>query len=334
VIRNDEPWPSGIRTLGHRFQGAGYFTALIGKSHFNDGQTHGFDYRLDFNDWFQYLGPRTQLYVDEINAPNVGCGLPVVPELWEGDDPWRSQRSPGAKEAIVLGRASLLEGDDHFDDFIARETVRFLEQERPQPFFLVSSYLKPHAPFTPAPRFIDPDWERTTRVPDTYGKLDLNNVPEEIRRRAVRTPPELRNPRTIRQRLAMYYGCVAHLDHCIGQVTAAVERLGLSNDTIVIYTSDHGEMAGELGLWNKFVFYESSCRVPLVFRVPGKTRAGARCRVPVSQVALAATLCELCGLEEPPGLDAGSLAPLLNDPSPRAGAPVYSEFALHGRNPR
>jgi choline-sulfatase len=71
---NTTPWPFEHKTAAHYFGRAGYMTALIGKMHFVDAQTHGFDYRLDFNDWFQSLGPKTKLYADELEPGELGIG--------------------------------------------------------------------------------------------------------------------------------------------------------------------------------------------------------------------------------------------------------------------
>src|SRR5881296_1161641 len=86
---NATPWPFENKTMAHYFGRSGYMTALIGKMHFVDAQTHGFDYRLDFNDWYQYLGPKTKLYAEELSRRNSGSGLPQIDDLWRDfDDPW------------------------------------------------------------------------------------------------------------------------------------------------------------------------------------------------------------------------------------------------------
>jgi choline-sulfatase len=126
----------------------------------------------------------------------------------------------------------------------------------------------------------------------------------------------------------MYYGNIAFLDEQIGHVLRALRELGLDQDTVVVYSSDHGEMLGDHGLWQKFVFYEPSVGVPLIFRVPGVTREGAVCRNPVSQAALVATLLDLCGIAVPSGLDEPSLEPMLREPDRAVDRPVFSEFAL------
>jgi len=334
---NGTPWPFEIRTLAHHFSRAGYVSGLIGKMHFVDAQTHGFDYRLDFNDWFQYLGPKTKLWAEELSRSNSGSGLPQIDDLWrDWGDPWLAARGRDDRQGFVhVGRPSLIPERDHFENFVARETVRFLRRfGKQQPFFLLSSYLKPHDPFMPPERFARMFPPANVELPSTWGKVDLERVPQEIRGRIEtdRPTPELKNPEMARMRMAMYYGNVAHLDDCLGQVLEALRELDLEKDTIVVYSSDHGEMLGEHGLWNKFVFYEPSVGVPLIFRVAGLTRADAVCRAPVSQVALAATLLDLCGLAVPSGLDGESLVPWIREPERPARAPVYAEFALRSPN--
>ena len=334
---NGTPWPFEIKTVAHHFSRAGYMSALIGKMHFVDAQTHGFDYRLDFNDWSQYLGPKTKLYADELSRPNSGSGLPQIDDLWRDyGDPWAGVReNDGRKGAVHIGRSSKIPERDHFESFVARETIRFLKNHsKKQPFFCISSYLKPHDPFMPAGRFARMFSPESIELPATFGKVDLATIPKEIRRRIELTgsTPELGDPAMAKLRLAMYYGNLAQMDDCVGQVLRALQEMDLEKDTIVLYSADHGEMGGEHGLWQKFVFYEPSVGVPLLLRVPGMTRPGERCAVPVSLVQLLPTLLELCGLPAPSGLDGSSLVPLVREPSRKVDATVYAEFALRSRN--
>ena len=334
---NATPWPFEIRTVAHHFSRAGYVSGLIGKMHFVDAQTHGFDYRLDFNDWYQYLGPKTKLYAEELSRANSGSGMPQIDDLWRDyGDPWQGHRTLDDRKGFVhVGRASLIPERDHFESFVSRESIRFLKRFSGQhPFFLIASYLKPHDPFMPPERHARMFRAEDMRLPDTYGKVDLAKVPEEIRRRIERDQPnpEIKDAAHARQRIAMYYGNVAFLDECIGGVLTTLKELGLEEDTVVVYSSDHGEMLGEHGLWQKFVFYEPSAGVPLIFRVPSMTRGGSVCQAPVSQVSLVATLLELCGLPVPSGLDGDSIVPFLREPERPAVKPVYSEFALRTKN--
>jgi len=334
---NALPYSPRHRTIAHHFNRAGYFTGLIGKMHWVDAQSHGFEYRMEFNDWFQYLGPKTRLYADELGRPNSGAGQPEIDDLWrEEGDPWKGYReSDDRKGAVSIGRVSKLEEKDHFDNFVARESVRFLKNygKQDQPFFLISSFLKPHDPFMPAQRFADMFRPEDMKLPDSWGKADLNNIPEEVRRSIeFNAPmPEVSDPVQAKKHIAFYYANLAQMDDCVGQVIKAVEDLDLAHDTIICYTSDHGEMLGDLGLWQKFQFYEGSCGVPLMIRVPGKQ--ASICGTPVSLVSFSATIAELCGIEQIAPNDGVSFADLVRTPaSPRPHGPVFAEYSLNNNH--
>jgi len=335
---NDTPWPYELKTLARYFHDAGYITSLIGKMHFDDGQTHGFDYHLDFNEWFQYLGPKTKMWADELGFPNSGAGQPQIPELWEKHDPWAGVRTDDDREGYVaVGRVSHLAEEDHFESFVARESIRFLTTYGKQrPFLLISSFLKPHDPFMPARRFAEMYNPARMKLPETWGKVDLSTVPRVVREAIEwnHATPELRNPEAVKIRMAMYYAQLAQTDDCIGKVLAVLGELGLEDDTIILYTADHGDMLGRHGLWDKFVFYEPSVGVPLICRVPGLTPENVQCKTPVSLVQVVATLAELCGLAVPPGLDGGSFTASLQHPRETLDTTVFAEFATHSRHPR
>jgi len=332
AYNNATPWPFEKKTLAHYFSRAGYMTALIGKMHFVDAQTHGFDYRLDFNDWLQYLGPKAKLYADELGRANSGSGLPQIDDLWrEEGDPWLNARTKDSRMGSVdVGRVSEIPEQDHFDSFVARETVRFLKNHgKQQPFFAICSCLKPHDPFMPAPRWASLFRAEDMPLSSTWGKVDLSQRPKEVRDSILFNgpTPEVKEPAQARQHIAMYYANLAQLDDAMGQVLSALRELDLEKDTIVLYLSDHGEMLGDLGLWQKFEFYEGSCGVPLIVRAPGVTTAGSKCAIPVSLVQVLPTLAELCGVPLPP-LDGASLVPQLRDPSASRDVAVYAEYNL------
>jgi choline-sulfatase len=335
AYNNGTPWPFQHKTLAHMFSGAGYMSALIGKMHFVDAQTHGFDYHLDFNDWYQLLGPKTKLYADALGHPNSGSGLPQIDDLWRDfGDPWKNAReNDGRKGAVAVGSVSKIPEEEQFDSFVARESIRFLKQHgKEQPFFLVTSFLKPHDPFTPAQRFADMFRPEDMKLPATYGKVDLSTVPEEIRQSIEheRPTPELDDPEQAKRRIAYYYANLAQMDDNAGKVLRALKELGLENDTIVLYTADHGEMLGEHKLWNKFVFYESSVRIPLLVRVPGLP-SGQASRTIVSNVDFSPTLAELTGLRAPNKPDGASFAADLRNPSATRDTTVFSEYNLGNR---
>ena len=334
AFNNATSWPFEHKTLAHMFSGAGYMSALVGKMHFVDAQTHGFDYHVDFNDWYQFLGPKTKLYADALGHPNSGSGLPEVDDFWRDfGDPWRDAREKdGRKGAVAIGAVSKIPEEEQFDAFVARESIRFLKQHGQKPFFLVTSFLKPHDPFMPSQRFADMFRPEDMKLPATWGKVDLSTVPQEIRRTIEHDgpTPELDDPEQARRRIAFYYANIAQMDDNAGKVLRALQELNLENDTLVLYTSDHGEMLGEHKLWNKFVFYESSVRVPLLMRVPGLP-AGAESRTLVSNVDIAATLADLTGLHEPNKTDGASFAADLRTPSKTRDTTVFSEYNLGKR---
>jgi choline-sulfatase len=330
---NDQPYSPRFKTVAEHFSRAGYFTALIGKMHFVDAQVHGFSYRLAFNDWIQALGPRAKLYADETYIPNSGAGLPQIANLWHpAGDPWKGHLEfDGRLGPVAVGCASKMVEEDHFESFVARESVRFLENfgKSDEPFFLVASFLKPHDPFMPAQRFADMFREQDMPLSPTWGKANLSTLPELVQRdiETSSVTPELLHPGKARQRVASYYGNLAQTDDCIGQILATLTRLDLNRNTIVIYTSDHGEMLGDLGLWNKFQFYEGSCGVPLLIRLPNGNPAV--CDTPLSLVSLAPTMAELCSVPFPGPTDGRSFAGLLSEPHSRQDyGPVFAEYAL------
>jgi choline-sulfatase len=168
-------------------------------------------------------------------------------------------------------------------------------------------------------------------LPDTWGKVDLSKVPREISESIQdhRPTPELRAVEQAKRRIALYYANLAQMDDCLGRVMNTLRELDLEKDTIVLYTTDHGEMLGEHGLWQKFMFYEPSVGVPLIVRAPGVTGAGARSKTPVSQVQVLPTLLELCGLAPVAGLDGASFTADLRDPGRTRDTTVYAEYNLH-----
>ena len=330
---NNEGYSPRFKTIAEHFGQSGYLPALIGKMHFVDAQVHGFQYQLQFNEWFQSLGPRAKLYADETYYSNSGAGLPQVENLWRPKaDPWEDEREfDGRLGAVAVGRASTMVEADHFESFVARESVRFLETygKDDEPFFLVTSFLKPHDPFMPAERFSDMFKKEDMRLPSTWGKANLSALPQQVSHDIETSfvTPELLHADAARQRVASYYGSLAQTDDCVGQVLQALKRLDLDRNTIVVYTSDHGEMLGDFGLWNKFQFYEGSCGVPLLIRLPNST--AAVCDKPLSLISLGATLADLCSVPTPGPSDGHSFADLIDEPnSSRDYGPVFAEFAL------
>ncbi|MFW6039078.1 MAG: sulfatase, partial [bacterium] len=167
-----------------------------------------------------------------------------------------------------------------------------------QPFFLWTSWLAPHPPFAPCEPYdemydpddmdepIYPDRPLSTLAPGAWGhraRLDGAHL----------DPPRIRRIRSL------YYGMISQVDDGAGRLLDELERLGLADNTIVIYCSDHGDMLGDHGLSQKCVPYEASVRVPLLLRWPGQTEPGRVCDDLVGLTDLMPTICDGLGLEYP-----------------------------------
>ncbi|MBN2449790.1 MAG: sulfatase-like hydrolase/transferase [Lentisphaeria bacterium] len=335
------------RTLAHHFSEHGFLSALIGKMHFGDAHKHGFEYSLGINDWLMYLGPAVAHYADEIasNPHNrehflrtmfdTGAGFPDVYDLWDGrGSPWRGQVTQHDFRSV----ASRIPARDQLDMFVARESVKFLERYRDQRFFLVASFMKPHTPLFP-PR----EWAEQYPVEAMELPLeeDLSGYPEHLQRRCRRTRDL--DPLLWRANAAGYRGNLAFVDHCVGVLLDGVERLGLLRNTLVIYTSDHGDMTGQHGLLGKFCLFEPSVKVPLILSHQGRLPEGRCSPALVNLLGLMPTLAELCGTAAPgtparlplpgaPALQEGiSFAAAARDPAAPGAEAVFSEYDLRGR---
>ncbi len=141
--------------------------------------------------------------------------------------------------------------------------------------------------------------------------------------------PDVYTERELRCAMAAYFANVSYMDEQLGRVLDAIDQLGLAEDTIVVYSSDHGENLFNHQLVQKHCFFETAVGVPLILRVPGKTRPGTVRDGLVTLVDLLPTLCEACGLPVPEGVDGRSLLPAITDGQTVHDA-VFSEYYSAG----
>ncbi|MFP4581520.1 MAG: sulfatase [Candidatus Sumerlaeia bacterium] len=349
AITNEDRLDWRYRTMAHHFGENGYLTGLIGKMHFLDAHNHGFEYYLSVNDWLMYLGPKAQHYANEIASHPLsrnftrtvfdhGAGFPDVVDLWEDDhSPWVGN----VTESDYKLMASELDLDDQLDTFIARESIKFMERYREQPFMLVTSFMKPHTPLFAPREFAEMFPPESIELPEPGPR---ETYPEHIQRRIERMLDQPEYQRKAHS--AGYLACLAFADHCVGQVLDALDRLDLADDTIVVYTSDHGEMHGDHGLWQKFCLFEQAVRVPLIVSYPKQLPQGEVTRALTEQFGLYPTLIEMTGIEEPrttalvdfpgavPRMEAQSFADVLKNPDAEGPAAAFSEHGLRGGIPQ
>lgn len=338
AVGNGTPLALRERTAAHHFSHAGYATAFVGKMHPVDGQTHGFDYYVDFGHYYDYLGPKTEIFTRGMGADDSGSGSPWL-TMYHRDrgardvSPWIRPGDPKRNETLEFGE--VLPEEDHFESFVAREAIRFLRTYRDEPLLVVASFLKPHNPFAPPAEYAALYKPEEMVVP-SWPAEHLEHVPPQARQRVAPGAGTPEGAAWAKKFLAAYYGNVTHLDACVGRLLDGLEELGLAENTLVIYTTDHGEMLYEHGLRGKFNFFEPSARNPLIVRWPGVTPPGARTRALTDQADFVPTLLEACGVDPAPRsqlVDGRSFVGVLREPTSAGKRFAFGEYALQSGRP-
>ncbi|MFB3827275.1 MAG: sulfatase [Bryobacteraceae bacterium] len=295
---NAHVFHAGVRTWGDHFKQHGYATACIGKMHTNNEQARfGFDYR----------------------NPAAKRGSR---KTWDPNDKKLYDASPDTRfSGQILENPEL----DH-DGAVAADSVRWLRENRGRRFFLHASMVKPHWPWD-APRdfyyMYDPakiDFPRL--VP---GDLDDDWGPRQIYDNWNWKQITERMHRTYRAR---YYGSLSWMDSNVGKLLDTLDELKLADRTLVVYTTDHGDMAGEKGTWLKSVMFDASARVPLLVRMPGVVPAGAQCGELINHVDLFPTIAGLAGAAS--GLPANQTGRNFAELARGRGKGREITFSVHG----
>ncbi|MCP4378007.1 MAG: sulfatase-like hydrolase/transferase [bacterium] len=176
--------------------------------------------------------------------------------------------------------------------FHARHTLEALERlaKQKQPFSLHCSFHCPHSPITPSEPFASMYDPKDMVPPVSIGDPMKNTPYTNANGRLAK--PQYADPQKIKYMIANYYALVKEIDVWVGRILDKVDELGLKDNTLVIFTSDHGEMLGSHGMREKNVFYEESVHVPLLIRFPERIKPNTVVRQPVSQIDLFATICD------------------------------------------
>lgn len=213
-----------------------------------------------------------------------------------------------------------------------KQAVHLLEQfaKSNKPFFLGLGYWKPHVPLVVPQRFFDMFPSEKMPLPEDFASIPTAH--DAVPRCALRYNLDLffderPTPARAREAIAAYYACVTFMDEQLGIVLDALERLGLSDNTVIVLWGDHGWHLGEKGMWAKGTLFNVSAQAPLMFIDPRIKTAGQACPRTVEFVDIYPTLVELCGLPVPPGLEGHSLAPLLKNPTGSWDKPALTMVA-------
>jgi len=286
------------RTVGEEFTAAGYRTALIGKAHFQplasteeyvSYESYPILQNLEF--WRKFNGPfygfqHIELTRNHTNEGHAGQHYGVWLEE-NGCDNWRDyyMKPAGSMNPSERHKWRIPERF-HYDAWIAERTNALLEEyaDNDEPFFLWSSFFDPHPPYlVPEPwdTMYDPD--KLTLPTVTEGEHDANpphfgltqqpdpdfSAFRETGKGMIGMHSHVHDEQELRKDVAVYYGMISLMDKYIGKILDQLDRLGLADDTVVVFTSDHGHAFGHHGLIAKGPFhYEDLIRVPMIVRLP------------------------------------------------------------------
>jgi iduronate 2-sulfatase len=285
-------------SLPQAFRQQGYFAGRIGKLyHYNVPNSVGTSGHDDPASWELQLNP---------------AGVDRTEE-----HPKITTLTPGQFGGTLSWYASPKSDENHTDAMLAADAEWVLERSakpNQRPFFLAVGFFRPHTPYV-APK--DPYFgyyprEKMRIVPDI--KADQADIPAAGLASYKREQDNMTDDQR-REALQAYYASITFMDAQVGRVIDALDRLGLAESTIIVFTSDHGYLTGEHGLWQKQSLFEESARVPLLIVAPGVSKAKTAAATPVSQLDLFPTLAELAGITAPANLQGQSLVPMLLDPS-------------------
>ena len=290
-----------VVTMPQMFKRNGYVAARVGKIYHygNPGQigTSGLD---DPASWDEFVNPRG---IDKDEETKLTNFTPT--------------RGIGSTLAYYASPAA---DEEHTDGKVARETIALLEKHKDRPFFIGAGFYRPHCPFIAPAKYFD------------LYPLDKIAAPSMSDSAAVpapawfTTPPNWGiNEQAQRETIRSYYASISFLDANVGRLLDALDWLGLTQNTVVVFISDHGYHLGEQGQWMKQTLFERSARAPLIIAGPGVSATGRATSRIVEFLDLYPTLASLADVRPPAGLHGKSLAPLLKNPSAKWDRPAITQ---------
>jgi len=312
------PTPKALPSLFNHLKAHGYRTAGIGKLHLPDTPRN-------------WVADDLDLYADCYRSKN---GRPEQGPYWDELDRLGlretedSRLMPEFRHWCPDSRPSQMPFEHCVESWCVKQSKRFIDESGPDPFCLHCSLPRPHHQLTPDPRFLDLIPE-DIEVPPEFD-LDGSHRPPHFRRQmeafqAIEWPFEPRDSESARRRVWRgYLACIAQVDWAVGEIFHHLEARGLSDKTVVVYSSDHGAYHGLFGLREKApgICSEAVCRIPMIWRVPGVTPSGKHTQAFIQNNDLIPTLCSLCGLPQLESTDGMDLSEVLSHPecSPRQTA--------------
>jgi arylsulfatase len=278
----------------------GYQTQLIGKAHFSPQRA-----RLGFDNTI----------INESGRYREGDDY----HRWLMTTPYAGlDRATSIGNNDVFARRSVMPETHHVNTWTANQCTEFLDRRDPTaPFFLWMSFSRPHSQYDPPEPF--DSWYDLDEIPPPLGVPDVDFLPPQLQESPARYDWDRLSPRQIAKARQHYFGQITHIDHQIGRFLSALRWKGLADDTLVIFTADHGDMMGDFGLFFKSHFFEGSGRIPMILRPPRSWEGvmpAQRFERPVSLTDLLPTLVSAAGGEVPDHVEGVSLLPTLRGEDP------------------
>lgn len=314
----------GMIAWGEFFKMNGYGTAAIGKMHvhgelqkgvnpdFPDGNLMGFDVS-DMRFYTFFPGGH---YTDYKNNPDFNY-------RYREYGPYKDLRKGNVNNKNLL--PTLIENEeDIFDFVVTRKSIDYIEEaaKANQPFVIHVGLEKPHQPWTTAQRFYDLYKTEDMILPATRDDHRKNGKFPYV---ATWTHSGLRDTMEMKRAMHAYYGCVSQVDEQVGKLIEKTKELGIYENTIFVYTSDHGESLYEHGLFEKQCMFEAAVRVPLIISCPALLPQGVTTHSLASLVDMLPTLAELTGGKALKQWDGQSLVEVMKT-GKIADRKIYSEF--------
>ncbi|MGB4710408.1 MAG: sulfatase [Fuerstiella sp.] len=321
-IRNVRP---GTKSMPQVFKTNGYWTAGVGKVFHNTKADPG---DVAWHEVIRFNNEENPVERKLRKAYEAEHG----PIKDEDDRSWRrhlkeNRSALGGQTPPGYGPTRMRD-EQHKDGKNVRQVAKWLDDKAHanKPFFIACGIQKPHVPFWAPQKYFDHHPLSAIEYRPTP-KGDWTNRPSlAISRRyeAFGFELEKEDDELRRKYMQAYHACITFIDTQISLLFDSLKRNGRWDDTIIIFTSDHGYHLGEHALWGKVTLFEECARVPMIVRVPGLTKDGTRSEALVELVDMFPTLVELCGINGPKELQGKSLAPLLKDPNAKGRSAAYT----------
>ena len=311
------PVPEDLVTLPHLLGQYGYRSANIGKLHFLPHANR--DHRLPHPGYgFNHLeiADEPGVYEDAYRAwvrrqapeqmDGISAGIPPMARVWQRtmgiDDGVAHRGDPEGRHDFDGGIPFAADERLTFSAFVGEQTAEFIAASGAKPFLCIAGFYSPHAPWIAPQRYLD------MYDPDS---LSLPAFPPEIDSQRPDDPDSPYSDAQLRRAKQGYYAMITEMDAQVGRILAALESCGKRDNTIIVFTSDHGEWLGEHLRYGKgYPAHDAASRVPLIIDAPGMTAGQTRADI-VESVDIVPTLLELAGIQIPHFLQGQSLAPIL-----------------------